>query len=364
VTVALTLTNYRGLVWSGFDTAQVGSTVVLKATFGPWAGVYAGYVYLLGLVGIYALLLMAVRSLDLYRGQSVALVVGGFAPFISSIVNMTGVTPISLTTPSFAVSGVAFWFAVFRYRFLDVAPMARDTVVGSLPDPYLVADERGRVVDLNPAAESLFGSAVGRGIDEFVPGPVSGDGGEDNLQEDGDRQGNRDEVELGGRTFDVRSSSVERGDRTVGEAVLLRDITELKEREEELQLANERLERFASVVSHDLRNPLTVARGQLNLAMEGEGDLEMIADAHERIERIIEDVLAMARKDRIETRRVGVGETARRAWESVETRDAELTVAVEDGRLEADHDRLLRVFENLFRNSIEHGGGRRERRGR
>lgn len=362
LTVVLTLTNYRGLVWSGFETATVGSTVVIDASFGSWIGVYAGYSYILGLVGIYVLLLTAVRSLDLYRGQSVALVVGAFAPLISSIVNMTGMTPISFTTASFGVSGVAFWFAVFRYRFLDVAPMARDTVVGSMPDPYLVVDEKERVVDLNSAAESLFGNVVGRSLDEFIPESGSdGRGGDGDDESDGnnDEDGDRDEVELGGRTFDVTRSSVERGDRTVGEVVLLRDITELKEREEELRRANERLESFASVVSHDLRNPLTIAQGQLKLAMEGEGDLEMVDDAHDRIERIIDDVLAMARKESIEPHAVELEETAREAWGNVNTQDAELMVTIdqdEGGCLEADHDRLLRVFENLFRNSVEHGG--------
>jgi len=54
----------------------------------------------------------------------------------------------------------------------------------------------------------------------------------------------------------------------------MRDITDLKEREQELELANERLEHFADVVSHDLRNPLTIAQGHVDLILEGGGSLE------------------------------------------------------------------------------------------
>ena len=77
-----------------------------------------------------------------------------------------------------------------------------------------------------------------------------------------------------------------------------RDITERKKRERELKCQNERFEQFASVLSHDLRNPLGVAEGCLELLQEegNEDRFEKIRNAHDRIERIIEDVLTLARQ--------------------------------------------------------------------
>ncbi|MFB6218979.1 MAG: PAS domain-containing sensor histidine kinase [Halobacteriaceae archaeon] len=122
---------------------------------------------------------------------------------------------------------------------------------------------------------------------------------------------------------------------------------------------NERLEEFASVVSHDLRNPLNVADGNLELAREqcDAEELEAVEDALDRMAAIIDDVLTLAREGETvaEVAEVSLAAVARDAWESVETDGATLTV--EDNRsVRADADRLQRALENLFRNAVEHAG--------
>lgn len=132
--------------------------------------------------------------------------------------------------------------------------------------------------------------------------------------------------------------------------------TTLREREGELAEQNQRLERFASVVSHDLRNPLTIARGRIDLAREGDRDqLDAADDALARIESIIEDVLQLAHDDAaVEPSLLDLAACARDAWATVETGEA--TLSVEDcGTVRADRSHLQQLFENLFRNSVEHG---------
>jgi PAS domain S-box-containing protein len=142
-----------------------------------------------------------------------------------------------------------------------------------------------------------------------------------------------------------------------GLVVNARETTERKHRERELERANEQLEQFASVISHDLRNPLSVARGHLELAQESpeEKHLEKIDDALDRMEAIVDDVLRLAREGESigETEPVDLASSARTAWEHVETDDATLVIA-DDATIEADRDRLLQLFENLFRNAVEH----------
>jgi signal transduction histidine kinase len=134
----------------------------------------------------------------------------------------------------------------------------------------------------------------------------------------------------------------------------------LRERERDLRRQNERLDEFASVVSHDLRNPLSVAETRVAIAREVTADeaashLDSAADALDRMERLIDGLLDLARKGQAvgETRPVAVDEAARGAWANVATADATLSVAT-DATVEADPERLRTLFENLFRNSVEH----------
>ena len=116
----------------------------------------------------------------------------------------------------------------------------------------------------------------------------------------------------------------------------------------------------ASVISHDLRNPLDVAKTRLRAGRsEGEEEhFDHVALALERMEQIIEDVLTLARGERVvdPDDRADLTAMVRAAWETVDTADA--TLAIDDPlpTVIADRDRVGRLFENLFRNAVEHGG--------
>jgi PAS domain S-box-containing protein len=130
------------------------------------------------------------------------------------------------------------------------------------------------------------------------------------------------------------------------------------EHERRLERQNERLEEFASIVSHDLRNPLNVATGRLELARAESDDdnLVAVARAHEQMESLIEDLLALARTgdDATDLEPVELADVVEQCWRNVETHEA--TLAVETGRrVRADRGQLRRLLENLFRNAVEHG---------
>jgi len=135
-------------------------------------------------------------------------------------------------------------------------------------------------------------------------------------------------------------------------------ITERKRRQQEVRKQNERLDEFASLVSHDLRNPLNVASARLELARsECDSDhLDHIADAHERMETLIENLLELARQGNEvgELEAVELAAFVEQCWQTVETADGRLVTGT-DLTIRADSDRLQHVFENLFRNAVEHG---------
>ncbi|MCO8267933.1 PAS domain S-box protein [Haloferax sp. AB510] len=136
---------------------------------------------------------------------------------------------------------------------------------------------------------------------------------------------------------------------------------QLRRRERELASQNEQLESFASVVSHDLKNPLNAAMGYLELARERyDGDeLDRVATAHERMAGIVEDVLALARNGQTveEAERLSLGSVAEAAWTTAASNAPEATLVVDgDIAVDAHRGRLRQLLENLFSNAIRHGG--------
>ncbi|ERH07974.1 MAG: PAS sensor histidine kinase [Halonotius sp. J07HN4] len=146
---------------------------------------------------------------------------------------------------------------------------------------------------------------------------------------------------------------------TVTEAFARVDqLQQLKTREAELTRQRDRLDQFASVVSHDLRNPINVASGRLKLAAEecDSDQLEIIDRALSRMEELIDDALLLARQGQTvgETESLILCDLVAQCWQTVATAEATIDCQTE-AVIRADPSRLADVLENLFRNAVEHG---------
>jgi K+-sensing histidine kinase KdpD len=134
---------------------------------------------------------------------------------------------------------------------------------------------------------------------------------------------------------------------------------QLEAKNEQLEAKNEQLEGFAKIISHDLRNPLEVLDGWLDMAQEtGEQDaFDRCFDAVDRMETLIDEILTLAQAGSVidDPEPVEIEIVATKAWETVDTPEATLDIDT-DHTVDADPTRLQQLFENLFRNSIEHGG--------
>jgi signal transduction histidine kinase len=145
----------------------------------------------------------------------------------------------------------------------------------------------------------------------------------------------------------------------LGLLLVFRDVTLRRRREREVEARNTRLEEFSSVVSHDLRNPLNVAQGRLELARET-ADTENLATAAralDRMDTLVEDLLTLAREgqDVSETEPVSLPTIVRQCWGTVVTDAARLVVETER-TIRADRSRLRELLENLLRNAVSHAG--------
>ncbi|MES3162475.1 MAG: PAS domain S-box protein [Halorubrum sp.] len=136
-----------------------------------------------------------------------------------------------------------------------------------------------------------------------------------------------------------------------------RDVTERKAYQRQIERENERLDEFASIVSHDLRNPLNVLSGFLGLAREtGDPDhFDRCERALDDMEQLIDDVLTLARQGRTvgEPETIALDEFARKCLQNVDSEGLRLVVD-DDAAIQADPGRLKQLLENLFRNALDH----------
>ncbi|MDB2239220.1 hybrid sensor histidine kinase/response regulator [Halorubrum ezzemoulense] len=165
---------------------------------------------------------------------------------------------------------------------------------------------------------------------------------------------------LGEDTYRNRVAPVRNGDGAITYGIALaQNVTNQISRKQRLEAQNEQLEEFAKVVSHDLRNPLRVVDGYLELLRkECESEhIDRITQAVDRMDELIEDLLLLARQGEPvgETETVDLAEIVETCFRTVETDQATVDLRV-DRLIEADQSRLRQLLENLFRNAVEHGG--------
>lgn len=134
----------------------------------------------------------------------------------------------------------------------------------------------------------------------------------------------------------------------------------LREREKDLENQNERLNQFANILSHDLRSPLNIAQGYLDIALDtkDEEDLKEVEKAHDRIENIIDSILTLAKHTKDVTKEhVDMEEVAKSSWKYADTDESATLKITENFTLETDKSKIRHILENLFSNSVQHSNG-------
>lgn len=249
ITLLLIWTNdAHGLMYSNARLDGSVPFAGLVETYGLlyWVFIIYAYVLLLCgavLMGLFIRTLM--RSSSPYRRQIVALLIAVLAPWLGNAISLFGPRPfnlLDLTPFAFTITGIALAWSLFRYRLLDLTPVARHAVVESMSDAVIVLDQRNRITDLNPAAQRL----LGRPLSELVGQPA------DQVASAWPAQTTRfrgvaeahEEIALDvsgtPSSFDLRISPLfDRRGSLTGRLIILRDITERKQVMEALERARE-----------------------------------------------------------------------------------------------------------------------------
>ena len=297
LTVLLASTNaWHNLLWSALSFSSGARYSVVIPLAGPWFWALAIYRYVYVLVGTGLIYIPLARSPASYSKHGILIAAGGLLPLAGNalhIFNLTQAMLFDVGPLAYVISGVALYLGLFTYRLLDVLPLAQHVIFESMPEGIVVLDHAGEMIDLNPAARRMLDT---REAVLPIHAPLH-----DILREDlGERLSSAIE---GKGEFSVGFgpslrwlkpllwplTDTQGQDR--GRLLVLYDVTEAR------NLAQLR-EDLMHMMVHDLRNPLSIAQGSLELLVDS-NFTQLDATARqlvEMVQRSNEQCLEIVRK--------------------------------------------------------------------
>ncbi|MCU4753543.1 ATP-binding protein [Halobacteria archaeon AArc-curdl1] len=370
LTVLLTATNPWHYLVLAAETPSNPSGIS-EFVLGPWYIVHMGFAIALVLLPAGVLLNDARGSHGTHRRQTGLLLVGcaiGFPGALNTHLfrNMASVpTYVDLTPIAFLLTTVLWGLAVFRYHLFSVVPVSRRNAIEMMGDPVVSVDAAGTVVDVNPAAAELFGAQsdpIGTELATFCtnqPHILA------LYERDGKQTGEITiETETGTRHFSLHVRPITQGTSETGSVIVLREITRLREREQELTLLKEV---FSRVLRHNIRNQITVVEGHTR-AMVDESDDERLTEHTTAILETTDQLLAHSEKARdlrktidAETMPITLDLTATVDEELEAYRRANSVVEIDCHRTEGvvvrAHPEIRKAVQELLENATDHYPG-------
>ena len=182
-------------------------------------------------------------------------------PWIGNGLYLSGLSPIpnlDLTPFAFTLSGVAFAWALFRFRLLDIVPVARRAVIDGMPDGVIVLDGQNRIIDLNLAAQRIIGPAATNAIGQPAAQILAGYA--DLVDRFRRTMEDRAEISLdqddGQHHYELEISPLtSQRDQLLGRVVVLHDITARKAAETALRDQKQRFENLVAVARATAEQP-------------------------------------------------------------------------------------------------------------
>jgi PAS domain S-box-containing protein len=260
ISTLLLLTDHlHGLIYAQDHYYFIGFLrIPANPLYGPMFWVHTVYSYSLILIGIGILVRTALLSMHTYRAQSIALLFGALLPLILNILftfELTNFLKIQPAFIGFTFTCVFVTISMYRYRFLNPSPIARDLLIDSMSGGMLVLDINNRIVDINPSMAAIL---------DKQKKEVIGSAGEVVLARYPDLIAHFRDVDevhaeiavLVGTNlshYDLRTSPLRnRHKQLIGRMLVMYDISERKRVEEALQESEEKFRLIVNAIPHSV----------------------------------------------------------------------------------------------------------------
>ena len=243
ITFFLAVTNdWHHLLWSFVNMPEGTLVGPVSVGHGPWYFINVAYQYILLLVSTLFFLQIVFKSHKLYRTQAIIMMSGMLISWVGNFLYMLKLGPLpglDWTPLTFTITIFAFEIGFARFGLMDVLPIAQSSAFNAMKDGIVVADIRGRVVEINPSALNIFqkeaDQIIGQGIQQLLPAWIQWNTETSTAFEI------VHEITLGEepgqRTYNLRIAPIldQRG-RATGHMAILTDITEQKQAQAQMLL--------------------------------------------------------------------------------------------------------------------------------
>lgn len=359
VNVTLLTSATRGLVFPSLARQSVGGLTVVTGSLGPLAVLVFLHNYALFVIGLWLVVATVWEHDRLFAGQAFWFLVGTVLPVVGGLVELFRVGPaghVPVIPVFFVVTGLAYGYALYRHRLLDLIPATRALgereIIESLDEGVVIVDHDGAIVRVNESAERAFGCEAAEWLGEPVESFLS-DVGARSLADIPTEFRHR------GRLYEVTASAIDSArDEPVGRTLVFRDITEHRGRKQRLAVLNR-------VLRHNIRNSMTGAVGHARI-LEDRLDTDE-QELAQRIAELGEEIVRLSEKARTVEQLLDGGEEptsvclADLVDSVVESLDPDGTATVDvsvpgDLTLVTERAILGVVLENILENAVEHAG--------
>lgn len=228
---------WHGLFYNGMRTGDA----ILNG--GIWFWIFIAYTYIILLLASILIFRKTIRDKQFFQVQAGLLLTGMILPWLGNIISMLGFSPfpgLDMTPFLFTVSGILFMFALFRFGFLDIAPIAHSRLMEGLLDGVIVLDKANRIVDYNPAAQRILNlstTVIGQNLHQ------AGFLNPDLIVLDEKIHVEKSEIQIKNynlREFEARTLALlDKNNQPTGKIVTLHDISEYRQAQEQIRRSEE-----------------------------------------------------------------------------------------------------------------------------
>ncbi|GEM_PF-3149177 len=352
LTVVVIWTNeLHVLYWQSVTLESVGAASILSIEPGPWVLVQFGYSYLYILASFVVLGGVVLRAGTVHRKQALLMFLGGTLPTAVNVVIAleygVGIASELIATLT-ALSGGIYWIALFRTDVLNLSPAAYQNVPDTFGDGLLVFDAEYRLVMANDHAKRMLTATVEpetAAQELFGVNPAELDSSVISAAHN--------------RYCRLRHESLhDHRDAVVGHAVTVRDITEYREQQQQIEVLNR-------ILRHNIRNEVNKAIGWLDMLETNSADidqetLQTVRESMTTLERMSEKARAVEFShpvDRASFVPIDTAGRIRQVTSKIRNRYPHATIQLDletDAPVRAAIDEFETILENLLENAIVH----------